>query len=176
MRTKRLLWAILGTVTLGIALMAPSPAFAASQGPYLIANWGAYPHCIDDPNGNTANNVRMIIYTCGSPRQANQQWDFIDTDGGYYNIKNRASHKCLTVLNNSTANNAPIIQYTCNTGDNEEWTPYYDTYIGNVDYYILLNRHSQYCLTIGGNIASGTPLVQSGCVWSTGFGTWTWGA
>ncbi len=42
---------------------------------------------------------------------ANQQWQFVDSGGGYYRLKSRHSGKVLDVSNASTADGAAIIQW-----------------------------------------------------------------
>ena len=51
----------------------------------------------------------------------NQQWQFVDSGGGYYRIRSRHSGKVLDVYNVSTANGAAIVQWADHNGNNQQW-------------------------------------------------------
>src|SRR5690606_15167155 len=51
----------------------------------------------------------------------NQQWQFVDSGGGYYRLRARHSGKVLDVYEWSTANGAPIVQWSDHNGNNQHW-------------------------------------------------------
>ncbi|GGN62322.1 hypothetical protein GCM10010112_20360 [Actinoplanes lobatus] len=158
-------------------VLTQSPALAATVGPVYI--WGYDSQkCIDNPNSSTANGTVQIIFSCYEPRNANQSWTFITTEGKYWNIKNGSSGKCLTVKGASTENSAAVIQYTCNNGDNEEWyTEYTGIYVEwgwRADYYRIINRKSGKCLTVkNASTSNSAQLLQYTCNGGTNQ-NWSW--
>jgi glycosyl hydrolase family 62/ricin-type beta-trefoil lectin protein len=51
----------------------------------------------------------------------NQQWQFVDSGGGYYRLRARHSNKVLDVANSSTADAATIHQWTDHNGTNQQF-------------------------------------------------------
>jgi hypothetical protein len=164
------------TFVAGIVLVQ-SPASAASPWPPDPFKGLQSGKCLDIPNSNTANNVRVVIWNCHPTIPANQLWTFEPTDNGWYNIENLATSKCLAALNGGTANNTPIIQFDCNNGDNEEWR---DVFVTSNNwpggYFELQNRkNSNKCLTVkNADVDSGTQLLLFDCNGGRNQG-WLWG-
>jgi beta-xylosidase len=50
-----------------------------------------------------------------------QQWQFVDSGGGYYRLRSRHSGKVLDVYNGSTADGAGIVQWTDHNGTNQQF-------------------------------------------------------
>lgn len=175
---KRLVQSSLAVaVCVAMVMLTQTSAQAQAYGPYyLISEDNNGGHCLDDPNSNTSNNTRMVIWDCLNGN--NQRW-YNDTQvapnasPAQYWIKNQVSGKCLTVQNASMDDNAPVIQYTCNAGANEVWYYDYQNYddvswthsgykYGPV--YKIRNQKSQKCLTVTNNgITNGSTLVQFTC-------------
>jgi endo-1,4-beta-xylanase len=68
----------------------------------------------------------------------NQQWQFVDSGGGFWRLRARHSNKMLDVANLSTADNAPIVQWADNGGNNQQFRV-----ADSPDGYVrLISRHS----------------------------------
>jgi ricin-type beta-trefoil lectin protein len=177
MTIKRILRTVVGLLVLAATLVAvrsPAVAAPAARGPYIIVGFDSQ-KCLDDPNYSLKNHKNMIIWDCTG--RSNQLWDFVDTAGPYDNIRVRSSGKCLTVRNARITDNEPVIQYDCNTGDNEEWEP---RFVGKDhetgwDYYNLVNRQSEMCLTVkNASTVNGAKLLQFTCGNDDPHQLWTW--
>jgi endo-1,4-beta-xylanase len=85
-----------------------------------------------------------------------QQWQFVDSGGGYYRLRSRHSGKVLDVYNWSTANGGEIVQWTDHNGTNQQWR------IADSGGYIrLISRHSNKALEVqGASTADGANIVQ----------------
>ncbi|KOX28141.1 glycosyl hydrolase [Saccharothrix sp. NRRL B-16348] len=88
---------------------------------------------------------------------ANQQWQFLDSGGGYYRLKSRHSGKVLDVPNSSTADGAAIQQWTDHGGTNQQFR-LADSDGGHVR---LIARHSNKAVEVqGSSTADGANAVQ----------------
>ncbi|GAA2564648.1 hypothetical protein GCM10010435_41330 [Winogradskya consettensis] len=87
---------------------------------------------------------------------AQQQWQFVDSGGGFYRLKSKLSGKVLDVANRSTADGAAVVQWTDNNGTNQQFS------VQDVDGYIqLINRNSGKALEVqGASTADGGNIVQ----------------
>ena len=74
---------------------------------------------LDVYNFSTADGGRITQWTRSTAN--NQQWQFVDSGGGYYRIRSRHSSKVLDVYNVSTANGAAIVQWADHNGNNQQW-------------------------------------------------------
>ena len=92
----------------------------------------------------------------------NQQFQFVDSGGGYYRLRARHSGKVLDVYNWSTADGADIIQWSDHGGANQQWR-----LVDSPDGYVrFINRHSGKALEVqGGSTQDGGRVVQY----------WDWG-
>ena len=118
--------------------------------------------CADVASASTANNARLIQYTCGSG--TNQQFRLQNLNNGYYQIVARHSAKCLDVTSASTDDNATVIQYTCGSGTNQQWQL---SSVGS-GYYTLTARHSGKCLDVASaSTADNAALIQYTCSGAT---------
>jgi endo-1,4-beta-xylanase len=70
---------------------------------------------------NFATNDGARITQWTRSNNNNQQWQFVDSGGGFYRIRSRHSGKVLDVLNRSTADGATVAQWTDNGGTNQQW-------------------------------------------------------
>src|SRR5438045_3588789 len=68
--------------------------------------------CIDDANWGTTNGSIVQQYGCGGT-QTNQQWQFVATDSGYYQIVTHQASCCLAwdATNNGSANGTKIQEW-----------------------------------------------------------------
>ncbi|WP_336216719.1 RICIN domain-containing protein [Nonomuraea sp. LPB2021202275-12-8] len=73
-----------------------------------------------------------------------QQWQFVDSGGGYYRLKSRHSGKVLDISGSSTADGANLVQWADNNGANQQFRVV-DTTGGHVK---LINRNSGKALEV----------------------------
>ncbi|MGI5522427.1 RICIN domain-containing protein [Micromonospora sp. CA-259024] len=88
---------------------------------------------------------------------ANQQWQFVDSGGGYYRLKSRHSGKVLDVSGFSTADGGAIVQWSDLNGTNQQFR-LADSDGGHVR---LINRNSNKAVEVqGASTADGGNVVQ----------------
>ncbi|WP_327028950.1 RICIN domain-containing protein [Micromonospora sp. NBC_01740] len=88
---------------------------------------------------------------------ANQQWQFLDSGGGYYRLKSRHSGKVLDVHNWSTADGGAIVQWSDTNATNQQFR-LADSDGGHVR---LISRHSGKVVEVqGASTADGGNIVQ----------------
>ncbi|NUT99063.1 MAG: alpha-L-arabinofuranosidase, partial [Saccharothrix sp.] len=88
---------------------------------------------------------------------ANQQWQFVDSGGGYYRLKSKNSGKVLDVTAKSTADGAKLQQWPDNNGANQQFR------LADSDggYVRLINRNSGKAVEVtGASTADGAGVVQ----------------
>ncbi|MFE0914292.1 RICIN domain-containing protein [Streptomyces sp. NPDC058812] len=99
----------------------PAPAEAATVGTnawHVLVNHrsGKAP----DVSGTaTAEGARVSQWTRSD--EANQQWQFVDSGGGFHRLKARHSGEVLDVAGASTADGAAIQQWGDLNGPNQQW-------------------------------------------------------
>ncbi|KOV82837.1 RICIN domain-containing protein [Nocardia sp. NRRL S-836] len=110
-----------------------------------------------DVRGSSASDgARIIQWTRNDG--VNQQWQFVDSGGGYYRLRSRSSGKVLDVSGASTADNAAIVQWTDNNGTNQQFRPA-DSDGGHVR---LIARHSAKAVDVrGASTADDVDVVQN---------------
>ncbi|NUT51022.1 MAG: 1,4-beta-xylanase, partial [Saccharothrix sp.] len=74
---------------------------------------------LDVYNLATNDGARITQWTRNDGN--NQQWQFVDSGGGYYRVKSRLSGKVLDVYNFSTADGASIVQWADGNGTNQQF-------------------------------------------------------
>ncbi|MDG4808820.1 RICIN domain-containing protein [Micromonospora sp. WMMD1120] len=87
----------------------------------------------------------------------NQQWQFVDSGGGFYRLKSRHSGKVLDVSNFSTADGGAIVQWSDLNGTNQQFR------LADSDggYVRLINRNSSKAVEVqGASTADGGNIVQ----------------
>ncbi|WP_228011205.1 non-reducing end alpha-L-arabinofuranosidase family hydrolase [Nonomuraea phyllanthi] len=106
---------------------------------------------------NLATNDGARITQWARNNQNQQQWQFVDSGGGYYRLKSRHSGKVLDVYNYSTANSAAVVQWSDHNGTNQQWR-----LSDSSDGYVrLINRNSNKALEVqGASTADGANIVQ----------------
>jgi arabinan endo-1,5-alpha-L-arabinosidase len=92
--------------------------------------------------GSTADGAGLVQSTVGSA--TNQQFQFVDSGGGYHRLRARHSGKVLDVLDFSTANGANIVQWSDLNGTNQQFSVL-DTTSGYVK---MINRNSGKALDV----------------------------
>ncbi|MFF0467762.1 endo-1,4-beta-xylanase, partial [Micromonospora zamorensis] len=87
----------------------------------------------------------------------NQQWQFVDSGGGYYRVKSRNSSKVLDVSGFSTADGGAIVQWADLNGTNQQFR-----LANSADGYVrLINRNSNKAVEVqGASTADGGNIVQ----------------
>ncbi|HST82212.1 MAG TPA: non-reducing end alpha-L-arabinofuranosidase family hydrolase [Kineosporiaceae bacterium] len=133
-----------------------SPASAATidtSASYVLVNRNSG-KALDVYNLVTTDGARITQWTRNNGNQ--QQWQFVDSGGGYYRLKSRLSGKVLDVTGKSTADGAAITQWTDNNGTNQQFS------IQDIDGYIqLINRNSAKAVEVqGASTADGGNIVQ----------------
>jgi beta-xylosidase len=110
---------------------------------------------LDVYNLATNDGARITQWTRNNGNQ--QQWQFVDSGGGFYRIKSRISNKVLDVYNWSTANGAAVVQWTDGNGANQQWS-LADSAGGYVRF---INRNSGKALEVqNASTADGANIVQ----------------
>ncbi|WDZ85857.1 non-reducing end alpha-L-arabinofuranosidase family hydrolase [Micromonospora cathayae] len=139
------------------AAVVSTPAAAATVDTnawYVLVNRNSG-KALDVYNLSTADGGRITQWTRNNGNQ--QQWQFVDSGGGYYRVKSRHSGKVLDVYNFSTANGAAINQWTDHNGTNQQFR------LADSDggYVRLINRNSNRALEVqGASTADGANIVQ----------------
>ncbi|WP_327364259.1 non-reducing end alpha-L-arabinofuranosidase family hydrolase [Streptomyces sp. NBC_01296] len=155
---RRRLLAVLMPLLLLVAFLGVQPAGAATavdpNASYVLVNRNSG-KALDVYNLATNDGARITQWTRNDQNQ--QQWQFVDSGGGYYRIKSRLSGKVLDVQNGSTANGAAIVQWADVNGTNQQWR-----LADSSDGYVrLIARHSSKALEVqGGSTADNANIVQ----------------
>ncbi|MEU7853120.1 non-reducing end alpha-L-arabinofuranosidase family hydrolase [Nonomuraea sp. NPDC049141] len=157
-RLRTLLAAVLATLlSTTLLTFATPPASAATVDTnawYVLVNRNSG-KALDVYNLSTADGGRITQWTRNNQNQ--QQWQFVDSGGGYYRIKSRHSGKVLDVYNFSTANGGAIVQWADGNGTNQQWR-----LADSSDGYVrFISRHSSKALEVqGASTADGANIVQ----------------
>ncbi len=157
MRYKLL--AIIATVAtllvgLLVAVQSANAATVDTNAWYVLVNRNSG-KALDVYNLATNDGARITQWTRNDQNQ--QQWQFVDSGGGYYRIKSRHSGKVLDVYNWSTANGGSIVQWADQNGVNQQWR-LADSSGGYVRF---ISRHSNKALEVqGASTADNANIVQ----------------
>ncbi|BCJ59645.1 alpha-N-arabinofuranosidase [Micromonospora endophytica] len=139
------------------AAVVSTPAAAATVDTnawYVLVNRNSG-KALDVYNLATNDGARITQWTRNNGNQ--QQWQFVDSGGGYYRVKSRHSGKVLDVYNFSTANGASIVQWSDGNGTNQQFR------LADSDggYVRLINRNSNKVLEVqSASTADGGNIVQ----------------
>ena len=133
-----------------------SPASAATidtSASYVLVNRNSG-KALDVYNLATNDGARITQWARNDGSQ--QQWQFVDSGGGYYRLKSRLSGKVLDVSGRSTADGAAVVQWADNNATNQQFS------IQDIDGYIqLINRNSAKAMEVqGASTADGGNIVQ----------------
>ncbi|MEU8269599.1 non-reducing end alpha-L-arabinofuranosidase family hydrolase [Sphaerisporangium sp. NPDC049002] len=146
--------AILAATVISILSSGASAATVDTNAWYILVNRNSG-KALDVYNSSTADGGRITQWTRNNGN--NQQWQFVDSGGGYYRIKSRVSGKVLDVYNFSTANGGSIVQWADGNGTNQQWR------LADSDsgYVRFISRLSNKALEVqGASTADGGNIVQ----------------
>ncbi|MGW0333482.1 non-reducing end alpha-L-arabinofuranosidase family hydrolase [Streptomyces sp. NPDC003011] len=155
-RLRRLL-AVLAPLLLVATFLGAQPAGAATVDPnasYVLVNRNSG-KALDVYNLATDDGARITQWTRND--QIQQQWQLVDSGGGYYRVKSRHSGKVLDVHNWSTANGGSVVQWADLNATNQQWR-----LADSSDGYVrFLSRHSSKALEVqGASTADNGNIVQ----------------
>jgi hypothetical protein len=146
--------ALVGGVVVVVNATTASAATVDTNAWYYLINRNSG-KALDVYNFSTSDGGRITQWTQSTSN--NQQWQFVDSGGGYYRIRSRHSGKVLDVYNWSTANGAAIVQWTDHNGNNQQWS-LADSAGGYVRF---ISRHSGKVLEVqGASTANNANIVQ----------------
>ncbi|SET12442.1 non-reducing end alpha-L-arabinofuranosidase family hydrolase [Nonomuraea wenchangensis] len=148
------LTALLASLLIALQTQPANAATVDTNAWYVLVNRNSG-KALDVYNLSTADGGRITQWTRNNQNQ--QQWQFVDSGGGYYRVKSRHSGKVLDVYNWSTANGGAIVQWTDTNGANQQWR-----LADSADGYVrLISRHSGKALEVqGASTADGGNIVQ----------------
>ncbi len=148
------LTALLASLLIALQTQPANAATVDTNAWYVLVNRNSG-KALDVYNLSTADGGRITQWTRNNQNQ--QQWQFVDSGGGYYRVKSRHSGKVLDVYNWSTANGGAIVQWTDTNGANQQWR-----LADSSDGYVrLISRHSGKALEVqGASTADGGNIVQ----------------
>ncbi|MFG1614675.1 non-reducing end alpha-L-arabinofuranosidase family hydrolase [Nonomuraea wenchangensis] len=148
------LTALLASLLIALQTQPANAATVDTNAWYVLVNRNSG-KALDVYNLSTADGGRITQWTRNNQNQ--QQWQFVDSGGGYYRVKSRHSGKVLDVYNWSTANGGAIVQWTDTNGANQQWR-----LADSPDGYVrLISRHSGKALEVqGASTADGGNIVQ----------------
>ncbi|QHT54641.1 alpha-L-arabinofuranosidase [Cellulomonas sp. H30R-01] len=138
------------------AVTASPPAQAASidtNASYVLVNRSSG-KALDVYNLATTDGAKIVQWARNDGSQ--QQWQFVDSGGGYYRLKSKLSGKVLDISSRSTADGAAVIQWSDANSTNQQFS------IQDIDGYIqLIARHSGKAVEVQGASGSdGAAVVQ----------------
>ncbi|SNT33885.1 Ricin-type beta-trefoil lectin domain-like [Streptosporangium subroseum] len=145
---------VLTSALLTLATPSATAATVDTNAWYVLVNRTSG-KALDVYNLATNDGARITQWARNNGNQ--QQWQFVDSGGGYYRVKSRPSGKVLDVNNFSTANGGTIVQWADLNGTNQQWR------LADSDsgYVRLINRNSNKALEVqGASIADGANIVQ----------------
>ncbi|WP_431918253.1 RICIN domain-containing protein [Nonomuraea jabiensis] len=148
--------AVLSSLLLVGVLLTPTASAATvdTNAWYVLVNRNSG-KALDVYNASTADGGRITQWTRNNQNQ--QQWQFVDSGGGYYRLKSRHSGKVLDVSGSSTANGGSVVQWADHNGTNQQWR-LADSTDGHIR---LINRNSSKALEVqGASTADGANIVQ----------------
>ncbi|WSC86950.1 non-reducing end alpha-L-arabinofuranosidase family hydrolase [Streptosporangium sp. NBC_01756] len=141
-------------VGLFVATQSANAATVDTNAWYVLVNRTSG-KALDVYNLATNDGARITQWARNNGNQ--QQWQFVDSGGGYYRVKSRHSGKVLDVSNFSTANGGAVVQWSDLNGTNQQWR-LADSDSGHVR---LINRNSAKALEVqGASTADGANIVQ----------------
>ncbi|MDG4773060.1 non-reducing end alpha-L-arabinofuranosidase family hydrolase [Solwaraspora sp. WMMD792] len=145
---------VVGGAAVAVAQPPAAAATVDTSAWYVLLNRNSG-KALDVYNLATNDGARITQWSRNNGNQ--QQWQFVDSGGGYYRLKSRLSGKVLDVYEWSTANGAAIVQWSDHNGNNQQWR-LADSDGGHVR---LISRHSNKALEVqGASTADGGNIVQ----------------
>ncbi|WP_344056174.1 RICIN domain-containing protein, partial [Sphaerisporangium rubeum] len=163
MPRRRSLWSRVAAAVIAIVVGGTAAAVNSSTASAATVDTNAWYVLINRNSGkaldvynlSTADGARITQWSRNDGNQ--QQWQFVDSGGGYYRLKSRLSGKVLDVNGASTANGAAIIQWSDHNGTNQQFR-LADSSGG---YVRLINRNSNRVMEVqNASTADGGNIVQ----------------
>ncbi|MDG9674737.1 RICIN domain-containing protein [Micromonospora sp. DH14] len=140
-----------------VVAVGSTPAAAATVDTsswYVLLNRNSN-KALDLYNFATNDGARITQWTRNNGNQ--QQWQFVDSGGGYYRLKSRHSGKVLDVANWSTADGAAVNQWTDQNAANQQFR----LVDSDAGYVRLVNRNSNKAVEVqNASTADGANVVQ----------------
>ncbi|MEO3887282.1 non-reducing end alpha-L-arabinofuranosidase family hydrolase [Nonomuraea sp. B5E05] len=145
---------LLASLLVALQAQSANAATVDTNAWYVLVNRNSG-KALDVYNLATNDGARITQWSRNNGNQ--QQWQFVDSGGGYYRIKSRHSGKVLDVHNWSTANGGAIVQWADHNGTNQQWR-----LADSSDGYVrFISRHSNKALEVqGASTADGANIVQ----------------
>jgi hypothetical protein len=149
-----LVTALAGSAVVIANMTSASAATVDTSAWYVLVNRNSG-KAVDVYNFATNDGARIAQWS--RTDAANQQWQFVDSGGGYYRIKSKHSSKVLDVSGFSTADGGAVVQWSDLNGTNQQWR-----LADSPDGYVrLINRNSNKALEVqGASTADGGNIVQ----------------
>jgi hypothetical protein len=154
-----------GGITIAAAVPAASAATVDTSASYVLINRNSG-KAIDVFNLATNDGARIDQWTRNDGDQ--QQWQFVDSGGGFFRLRSKLSGKVLDVSNRSTADGAVIQQWSDGNGTNQQFS-LADSDSGFVR---LISRNSGKAVEVqgaattdGGNIVQSTDVNGANQQW-----------
>ncbi|XVV00473.1 RICIN domain-containing protein [Actinosynnema sp. CA-248983] len=145
---------LLGGLLVALGTTPVSAATVDTTASYVLVNRNSG-KALDVYNFATNDGARITQWTRGDG--ANQQWQFVDSGGGYYRLKSKHSGKVLDVTGASTADGAAIVQWSDHNGANQQFR-LADSPGG---YVRLINRNSNKAVEVqNASTSDGANIVQ----------------
>ena len=146
----------------GLLTVAPAPASAATVDTtawYVLVNRNSG-KALDVNGASTADGANLIQWTRSNTY--NQQFQFVDSGGGYYRLKARHSGKVVDVNGASTADGVQLVQWSDHNGTNQQFR------LADSDsgYVRLVNRNSGKVVEVGGLSTADGASVQQWSDWN----------
>jgi hypothetical protein len=134
---------VVGGTLVTVAATSASAATVDTTAWYVLVNRNSG-KALDVYNLATNDGARITQWARNDGAQ--QQWQFVDSGGGYYRLKSRHSGKVLDVYNFSTADGAAIVQWADGNGTNQQFR------LADSDggYVRLINRNSSKAVEVQG--------------------------
>ncbi len=122
--------------------------------------------CLDVSNFGTALGTSLDQWTCGNG-QANQQWQFVPTANGFYQVNSRfvAMSWNITGGTGTTTDGSPIQLWSYGGASNEQWKPVYiSTDSNGHNVFKFIAESDGLCLDVpGASTLNGQQLDQYSC-------------
>ena len=145
---------VVGGTLVTVAATSASAATVDTTAWYVLVNRNSG-KALDVYNLATNDGARITQWARNDGAQ--QQWQFVDSGGGYYRVKSRHSGKVLDVYNFSTADGGSIVQWADGNGTNQQFR------LADSDsgYVRLINRNSSKAVEVqGAGTSDGANVVQ----------------
>ncbi|MCL7458308.1 RICIN domain-containing protein [Micromonospora sp. MSM11] len=147
--------AVIAASTLVAVDVAPAAAATVDTSAWYVLLNRNSGKALDVYNLATNDGARITQWARNNGNQ--QQWQFVDSGGGYYRLKSRHSGKVLDVHNWSTADGGAIVQWSDTNATNQQFR-LADSDGGHVR---LISRHSGKVVEVqGASTADGGNIVQ----------------